>query len=161
MLGGYEVVHEVDSKTSIMMIESYRDQISGFTSAVDFGAGIGRVSKTVLMPKFKEVDLVEPSQVQIDQARLDLPQAHSFHTCGMQDFVYERKYDCVWIQWCALYLTDHDLLKFLVYTRDNLQTSEEKGKDGFKKSGLIFVKENVNMGRFVLDRDDNSITRTP
>ena len=66
MLGGYEVVHEVDSKTSIMMIESYRNQISGFTSAVDFGAGIGRVSKTVLMPKFKEVDIVEPSQVQID-----------------------------------------------------------------------------------------------
>lgn len=79
----------------------------------------------------------------------------------MQDFVYSRKYDCVWIQWCALYLTDQDLLKFLVYTRDNLQTSEEVGKDGFPKSGLVFVKENVNMGRFVLDRDDNSITRTP
>jgi len=44
VLGGYERVHDVDSKTSIMMIDSYKDRISGFDTAVDFGAGIGRVS---------------------------------------------------------------------------------------------------------------------
>ena len=63
VLGGYESVHDIDSKTSNMMILQYKELISGFETAVDFGAGIGRVSEASLMPKFKEVDLVEPSEV--------------------------------------------------------------------------------------------------
>ena len=78
----------------------------------------------------------------------------------MQDFVYERKYDCVWIQWCALYLTDIDLIDFFKRTADNLKTTEETNSKGEKKCGLIFVKENVMEERFQLDRDDHSITRT-
>lgn len=62
----------------------------------------------------------------------------------MQDFTYERKYDCVWIQWCALYLTDVDLIDFFLRTADNLEESEETNAKGERKCGLIFVKENVN-----------------
>lgn len=65
------------------MIESYKDRISGFETAVDFGAGIGRVSEAVLIPKFKHVDLVEPAEVQIEKAKELLPTARGFYTCGM------------------------------------------------------------------------------
>ena len=31
----------------------------------------------------------------------------------MQTFEFEEKYDCIWIQWVAIYLTDEDFIKFL------------------------------------------------
>lgn len=63
MLGGYGYIHSVDSETSREMIQEFSGVISGFESAVDFGAGIGRVAEAVLLPTFKDVDLVEPSEV--------------------------------------------------------------------------------------------------
>jgi hypothetical protein len=42
-----------------------------------------------------------------------------------------------------MYLTDTDLIEFLVRTRENLETSNEK-VNGVNKSGLLFVKENVH-----------------
>ena len=59
-----------------------------------------------------------------------------------------------------MYLTDSDLLEFLVRTRENLEVSEELTSKGIKKSGLLFVKENVNTEKFLVDRSDNSIMRT-
>jgi len=59
-----------------------------------------------------------------------------------------------------MYLTDSDLLEFLVRTRENLEVSEELTSKGTKKSGLLFVKENVNTDKFLVDRSDNSIMRT-
>jgi protein N-terminal methyltransferase len=60
----------------------------------------------------------------------------------------------VWLQWCAMYLTDNDLLAFLRRTGDNLEPAV------LNKSGLLFVKENVHDHTFLLDKDDNSIMRT-
>lgn len=78
----------------------------------------------------------------------------------MQNFNYERKYDCIWIQWVALYLTDQDLLDYLINSRNNLAESTEIGPNGKNKCGLIFVKENVSRDRFLIDKQDNSVMRT-
>jgi hypothetical protein len=59
-----------------------------------------------------------------------------------------------------MYLTDSDLLDFLLRTKENLEVSEEVNASGVKKSGLLFVKENVNGDKFLVDRVDNSIMRT-
>ncbi len=64
------------------------------------------------------------------------------------------------MQWAALYLTDTDLLDFLIRTKENLEISEEIGSNGQPKSGLLFVKENVCPDKFLIDRDDHSIMRT-
>lgn len=45
------------------MIEDFREKISGFNNAIDLGAGIGRVARTLLIPIFNEVDIVEPSEI--------------------------------------------------------------------------------------------------
>jgi hypothetical protein len=45
------------------MIFDFKEKISGFNNAIDLGAGIGRVAKTILIPIFNEVDIVEPSEV--------------------------------------------------------------------------------------------------
>lgn len=45
------------------MLEDYKDTISGTRTAIDLGAGIGRISKTTLLPRFQYVDLVEPATI--------------------------------------------------------------------------------------------------
>lgn len=61
------------------MIHEFKDQISGFRTAVDFGAGIGRVAQATLLPKFQFVDLVEPAEIQIKKAEQLLPQIRKFY----------------------------------------------------------------------------------
>ncbi len=55
------------------MIDDMRDRISGFDRAIDLGAGIGRIAKTTLVPRFAAVDLLEPSEAQINKARENVP----------------------------------------------------------------------------------------
>ena len=43
------------------MIVEFKDRISGFVNAIDCGGGMGRVTKTTLIPWFKNVDLLEPT----------------------------------------------------------------------------------------------------
>ncbi len=68
------------------MIDDFSERISGFRTAIDMGAGIGRISKVTLLPKFKEVDLVEPASVQLGKAKENVPQIRKFYLNGLQDF---------------------------------------------------------------------------
>ena len=61
MLGGYEQIHVTESDTSKTMIDTFKNAMPELGSALDCGAGIGRISKYVLIPKFTNVDLLEPS----------------------------------------------------------------------------------------------------
>lgn len=60
VLGGYGKVHPVDSDTSCSFLDSFKEKI-GHQRALDCGAGIGRVTKSVLLERFEKIDLVEPS----------------------------------------------------------------------------------------------------
>ena len=62
-----------------------------------------------------------------------------FYRMGIQEFKFLFKYDCIWTNWCLCYLNDEDLYKFLNEARKGLR---KNNKDG--KSGLLFVKENVD-----------------
>ena len=62
VLGGYGVVHPVDVDTSCLFLDSFSTKI-GHNRALDCGAGIGRVTKNVLLSRFDAIDLVEPSKV--------------------------------------------------------------------------------------------------
>ena len=63
VLGGYEAIHEVESDTSTRMIQQFKHMLPALDSALDCGAGIGRITKKVLKPVFANVDLCEPSSV--------------------------------------------------------------------------------------------------
>ena len=86
-------------------------------SALDCGAGIGRIAKTVLKPAFQNVDLVEPSSVQLEQARTYCPEARNFYLEGLQEHQFRQKYDAIWIQWVLCYLTEDDILDFLIHAK--------------------------------------------
>jgi hypothetical protein len=87
--------------------------------AVDCGAGVGRVTQELLLHHFQTVDVLEPSRHLIAKAQRSLklavagrnyPEGHApgeFLCRGLQEFEPAAgRYDCVWVQWCLLYLTD-------------------------------------------------------
>eukprot|EP00347_Sterkiella_histriomuscorum_P023272 403335282 len=151
VLGGYGKVHPVDADTSCNFLDSFKTKI-GHVRALDCGAGIGRVTKSVLLDRFDFIDLVEPSQVQLDKAReyIGSDKVQNLYCKGLQEFEFEHKYDVIWLQWVLCYLTDDDLVQFLKKCGENL-TDE---------NSLIFVKENVHESSFYVDKDDNSVVRS-
>ena len=94
--------------------------------------------------------------MQLEEAKKFCPEARNYYHKGLQEFTYEVQYDAIWIQWVLCYLTDDDILSFLRKTKESGLSKSDDGK----KQGLVFVKENVHGGSFLLDKSDNSVMRT-
>lgn len=155
VLGGYPETNGPDLRESKRFLELLRCSASspGFGTALDCGAGIGRVTVGLLQLMFEQVDLAEPNArlLEAAQASVDIARAGRFMPVSLQDLEPDSGYyDVIWAQWVLLYLPDDDLVAFL-----------QRCKAGLKKRGVICVKENVVLeGRWVVDREDNSIART-
>jgi protein N-terminal methyltransferase len=126
------------------------------TCACECGAGIGRVSKGLLLPLgISQCDLVEPSPRLIASAPEYLGDAYSsrcrFFCTGMQDFEPNpQSYDIIWIQWVIGYLPDEDLVDFL-----------KRCCIALRKGGVVVIKDNTcTSDAFIVDRDDASVTRS-
>lgn len=119
--------------------------------ALDCGAGIGRVTKLLLAPRFANIDLVEQCEKFVNFARefVGTDKVREFYLCGVQDFaVPTAKYDLIWVQWVLSQLIEEDLVKFLQLT-----------VKGLKLGGLLIVKENIKTKGFIVHKDDFSVTR--
>mmetsp|Transcript_21632 Transcript_21632/g.36854 ORF Transcript_21632/g.36854 Transcript_21632/m.36854 type:complete len:263 (-) Transcript_21632:320-1108(-) len=168
VLGGFGFVSDVDVRDSRQLIEKVlktelAEAAAGKRTlvALDCGAGVGRVSKELLLHLFQEVDLLEPSAHLLQAAEKDIksgkrtswPAAHqavNFYQAGLQQHVFEsQRYDVIWIQWCLLYLTDEDVLQLF-----------RRCQQGLKPGGVIVVKENTCKKGFVVDKEDSSLTRS-
>ncbi|CAN0273365.1 unnamed protein product [Discosporangium mesarthrocarpum] len=157
VLGGYGHI----SPTDIAGSESFLDNLErirptcGHARAADCGAGIGRITKHLLLQRYDFVDLVEQSPRLLRAAPKYIgPERHrAEYLCyGLQDFVPENEsYDLVWIQWVVGHCTDVDLLRFI-----------KRSQAALKPGGIIVIKDNVCEGdvAFVVDSVDSSITRS-
>ncbi|KAF4665867.1 54S ribosomal protein L2 mitochondrial [Perkinsus olseni] len=162
VLQGFEGLSPTDVMGSLKFLDTIERRVPNppmFRTVADCGAGIGRVSREVLTQRFQTIDLVEPCANLLESAQKTLNPASTapcrverFLQMGVQDFNPELgRYDVIWNQWCLLYLTDEDLVAYLKRCKAALAP----------KDGVIVVKENVVIeGKFVVDKDDNSITRT-
>ena len=110
----------------------------------------------LLMNLCDRVDLLEQDVVYLDKAKELLGDRNKglFVHDGVQTFEpQEGLYKIIWVQWVALYLTDEDMISFLHRCRAALA-----------EGGCIFFKENtttvVGQGQFIVDKEDNSITRS-
>jgi protein N-terminal methyltransferase len=123
--------------------------------ALDCGAGIGRVSKHLLLKNFDQVEMVDVTDNFINQAQLYLGEEDSkrvakFHCTGLQSFYPEpNKYDCIWMQWVLGYLKDSDLVDFF-----------KRCKKALKPNGICVLKENITKAATEFDDTDSSYTRT-
>lgn len=164
VLGGYAHTSGTDIRESLHLLDTLRKGKNPpeFGRALDMGAGIGRVAEGMLLQRFQAVDLVEPCEKYLTAAKENLGRLRTadglprckdteFFLSALQDFTPAKgRYDVIWNQWVLLYLTDDHLVEFL-----------KRCKEGLREGGVICVKENtVLQGKFVVDKEDNSITRT-
>lgn len=140
-------------------------QILKTARAIDAGAGVGRITKHVLLKRFASVQLVEADQKWSKQSRNYLGRKRSakcaFICARLEDLdtPTEPRVDLVWIQWTLQYLTDKDVVEILKNLAARLVTD----------TGILIVKENrpyggARLDRFQMDTPDCSgrydITRT-
>ncbi|VDM39936.1 unnamed protein product [Toxocara canis] len=135
MLGGFGHLHipdMVDSKRFISHLKAKHCLIN-FERAIDCGCGIGRVTKHLLLPLFKTVDMVDVTKNFIADFE---PQEHY--------------YDLIWVQWVTGHLTDEDFERFF-----------RRCREGLREGGCIVLKENVtsSQDKYDFDSEDNSWTR--
>ncbi|XP_026777370.3 N-terminal Xaa-Pro-Lys N-methyltransferase 1 isoform X1 [Pangasianodon hypophthalmus] len=156
MLGGYGSISSIDINGSKKFLQKFLGEGKGKTRpgcALDCGAGIGRITKRLLLPLFRTVDLVDVTQEFLDKARSYLGEegkrVENYFCCGLQDFQPQPDhYDVIWIQWVIGHLTDDHLVEFLRRCRSAL-----------RPDGLIVIKDNVAYEGVVPDEVDSSVCR--
>eukprot|EP01017_Pseudomicrothorax_dubius_P019145 TRINITY_DN2106_c0_g1_i9.p1 TRINITY_DN2106_c0_g1~~TRINITY_DN2106_c0_g1_i9.p1 ORF type:complete len:252 (-),score=71.67 TRINITY_DN2106_c0_g1_i9:26-742(-) len=153
VLGGHDYLHEPDIRDSERFLLPFlKSQTIGNDRALDCGAGIGRVAQHLLMKHFKKVDLVDQCAKYIEEARRLLgnePNIGEFYVAGLQDLQLKERYDLIWVQWVCIYLTDDDFVRFLNTCKGHL-----------KENGILVLKENLTKTGFIVDKEDNSVTRS-
>ena len=158
VLGGIGHISERDLEGSRTFLSQFDlpSMPEGKSSlACECGAGIGRVTKGLLLDFVDRCDLVESSSRLLFSApeHIGDNQSHKcrFFCTELQDWVPgPKRYSIIWIQWALCYLTDFDIVRFL-----------RRCAEGLIDGGWIILKENTCEGEaFVVDVDDASITRS-
>ncbi|KAL4102291.1 hypothetical protein PRIC1_006036 [Phytophthora ramorum] len=162
VLGGFAHVSGVDVRESKRFLKHVRDTVRPewvCHAAADCGAGIGRVSKLLLLSMFDHVDMVEqsprllrgvPQYLGVDETLRG--RVRDLYCMGLQDFEPKpASYDLIWMQWVLVHLTDVDLVRYL-----------KRCKKALTPNGFIVIKENIFQTEepYDLDRQDSSITRS-
>lgn len=123
VLGGFGFISDVDINGSNLFLKSLfaLENRPEAHVAVDCGAGIGRITKFLLIPNFQQVDIIEPDEKFLntvsDFVGEDKKKIGRLYKVGLQEFEPDRKYDVFWNQWVLGYLTDDDLISYLIRCR--------------------------------------------
>ncbi|KPI93847.1 PREDICTED: alpha N-terminal protein methyltransferase 1-like [Papilio xuthus] len=156
VLGGFGFISNADIEGSKLFLKSLfaLDNGPAPNLALDCGAGIGRITKYLLIPNFEKVDVIEPDEKFLnaiaDFVGDNKSKVETLYKVSLQEFTPEKKYDVVWNQWVLGYLTDEDLVLYLIRCRDALT-----------ENGVLVVKENVtSSGATEKDEADSSVTRS-
>ncbi|VDL83363.1 unnamed protein product [Nippostrongylus brasiliensis] len=145
MLGGFASLHTPDIRASKTFINKLRAKnfLSGSDCAADCGAGIGRVTKHLLLPLFKNVVMVEPVAELLEKSKF----------C---EFAIVKPY-CPFVSRKRCGLTENGVIVF----KDNLSSQQESEFDCednswtrpeplvrslFERAGLRVVAENLQTG---------------
>jgi len=156
VLGGYGKLTPMDTRDSnkfLSAVKAKRPELQ-FDVAADCGAGIGRVAKNLLIPRFNMVHLVEQSPRLLAAAPKYIgPASNGKIECivvGLQDFEpAPNTYDLIWIQWVIGHLHDLDFVSFF-----------RRCAKGLRPGGIIALKDNTTENcTFLVDKEDSSVAR--
>lgn len=154
ILGGFGSVSDLDIEGSNAFL-NYLFSLKHAPAtklALDCGAGIGRVTKNLLVKYFDKVELVEQDGKFVAKARQllsDNPKIGKIYQKSLQNFVPTRLYDVIWCQWVIGHLKDYDLVDFL-----------KRCSDALSETGVIVIKDNITTSKELeFDEEDSSVTR--
>ncbi|KAM4022317.1 N-terminal Xaa-Pro-Lys N-methyltransferase 2 [Anomaloglossus baeobatrachus] len=155
MMGDFSDLSKTDIESSREFLRKFvgGPGKAGTDFALDCGSGIGRVSKHVLLHFVNNIELVDMTEPFLEEAQNYLEDeadhVETLYCYCLQDFIpTARKYDVIWMQWVSGYLTDKDLLVFLL-----------RCKNALKDNGIIILKDNVAREGCRLDPIDSSVIR--
>lgn len=161
MLGGFGMINQSDIDNSNEFLKDIfkMKPAPSKNRALDCGAGIGRITKHLLMPIFATVDLVEPQRKFTDKVdeyiNSNQPglvnKLGTIYNVGLQEFTPDAsKYDIIWCQWVLGHLRDLDFIAFF-----------RRCASGLADNGIIIIKENVTAtDDCCIDEGDSSVTRS-
>ena len=161
MLGGYSEISRVDLRGSATFVAKLFRKHPPKRSApspvvgVDCGAGIGRVAAGFLSRICDVVDVVEMVESLASAVkRQEMKGKGKIGTIFVEDLKVWTpelgKYDIIWNQWCAPYLTDTQLVEYFKRCASRVK----------RPDGWICVKENTtSTEQEVYDPVDDSVTR--
>lgn len=160
VLGGLSIVDSTDIQGSTNFLnELFKMKPTPLKQrALDCGAGIGRVTKNLLLNFFSSVDLVEQDEHFVRKAKDYLSingksngKIGTIFNEGLQSFEPKNMhYDIIWCQWVLAHLTDDDLHEFF-----------KRCASGLALNGCLVIKENFTpVGDFSIDSTDSSVTRS-
>ncbi|VDL11721.1 unnamed protein product [Hymenolepis diminuta] len=161
MLGGLTQTHEPDIKSSESILSRFGP--TRMDVALDCGAGIGRVTKHLLLPHFKTVDMVELTQKFLDVSKTYIGEEGDKRIgnrfCfGLQDFTpQEGRYDVIWVQWVIGHLTISATTDFFRRCVKGLRPPNAEDA----RRSIIVLKDNVVLSDTPdFDETDSSFMRT-
>lgn len=111
-----------------------QNKLAKFGKVLEFAAGLGRVTKGILLDNFKELVLVEPTQSSVDvlkQIQKQNKKIKEIHHTTVQNYKFDQKFDVIFCEGFFDYLNETDLFKLLLDIRRNL-----------KDNGVVIIKEN-------------------
>lgn len=154
MLGGFACISKIDLRGSKRFICKVHDGArSGqkMKRALDCGAGIGRITRGILLEIADTVDIVEPI-IKFTKVLEGIDGVGRIFNVGLENWSPDTalRYDLIWNQWCLGHLTDVQLVAHL-----------RRSANFLTDDGLIIVKENLSsISDDVFDEVDSSVTRT-
>ncbi|KLO83232.1 Uncharacterized protein LW93_14900 [Fusarium fujikuroi] len=150
MLGGFPSVSRIDLQGSRSFLAKLGIGKPRVSRALEGGAGIGRITKGLLLDVAETVDIIEPV-AKFTAGLVDTPGVGQIHNIGLQDWqLQDIQYDLIWTQWCAGQIPDVLLIQYL-----------ERCASALAPLGIIVVKENLSTsGEDTYDKVDSSVTRT-
>ncbi|KAL5103714.1 hypothetical protein TcWFU_005628 [Taenia crassiceps] len=173
MLGGLSRVHRPDIAGSKSVLARFGP--SRRERALDCGAGIGRVTKHLLLPHFLTVDMVEMTEKFLDASvayigQPDADRVGKRFCCTLQDFTPPQgQYDVIWVQWVIGHLTLPATVEFLHRCAAGLRpcdsaTANTTDTTPVRRS-VIVLKDNVYSDRGKCrrqfeDGDDSKASKT-
>ncbi|EEA06386.1 uncharacterized protein CMU_008770 [Cryptosporidium muris RN66] len=159
MLDNFTEIHEIDLSNSQDFLIALRQHpkicTDKFLCGLDAGCGIGRVT-SILAPLCNEIDLLESVSKHLQVAMDNIKYTNSYHS-NLQNFEpIANRYDIIWIQWVVQYLSDDELLNFLVKMKNGLKYNSIGDS-----SSVICIKENIELHDVdEYDERDGSIIRS-
>ncbi|KAJ1461869.1 AdoMet dependent proline di-methyltransferase-domain-containing protein [Pelagophyceae sp. CCMP2097] len=174
VLGGFAALDAPDvlaSRSFLDGLAALRPLWDGAGVALDVAAGIGRVTKHLLLPRgFRRVDVLEQAASLVGAAPDFIAEASMvaavavggeeavskcrFICAAMQTWAPKaRGYDLVWFQWCVGHFTDGDFVRAL-----------HRYRAALAPHGVLCIKDNVfgndTEDAFFVDDDDRSLCRS-
>ncbi|VDM34768.1 unnamed protein product [Hydatigera taeniaeformis] len=168
MLGGLSEVHAPDIAGSKSILDRFGPSLREY--ALDCGAGIGRITKDLLLPHFTTVDMVEMMEKFLDAStayigRPDVDRVGNKFCCALQHFTPPQgRYDVIWVQWVIGYLTLSATVEFLRRCVTGLRSCDCAATATAAvptRRSVIVLKETVFWGaKSYYDKRDSSFMRT-